>query len=171
MRPQSTAHYTRVATEMISKVVRRLRNTDAMRVWDLNQPLQAVAASSRALDLKQPTGARNARSPHAPGLPLLLQGTATRPRDQFDLARPPAQRYPSPAAEPNADGSTTVCFSSVQPAGVTVATRSTRRPARAIAPACARTIRSKRSSTVDHHREFSGFMVNDHLGRGPSLKL
>jgi hypothetical protein len=29
-----------------------------------------------------------------------------------------SQSYPSPAAEPNADGSTTICFSPIQPAGV-----------------------------------------------------
>ena len=58
-----------------------------------------------------------------------------------------SQSYPSPAAEANADGTTTVHFAPEQPAGSPTATRSGRYPARGTSRSSGSTARSSRSST------------------------
>ena len=58
-----------------------------------------------------------------------------------------SQSYPSPAAEPNADGSTTVYFAPSSPTGWRAATGSRPSRVRAGSCCCASTARSNRSST------------------------
>ena len=57
-----------------------------------------------------------------------------------------SQSYPSPAAEPNADGSTTVYFSPTQPAGVKRGNWIQTDPERLVHASCGSTARSNRSS-------------------------